>query len=44
MIEIINDLAVEFGSTKKETSDYIVSLGFKKEIEHDENNFIFIKK
>ena len=44
MIEIINDLSVEFGNSLKETIKLITSSGFKKDLKHDENNFIFIKK
>ena len=44
MIEIINDLAKDFGNSFIETKDLIISSGFKLENNENENNYIFKKK
>lgn len=43
MIEIINDLAKDFGNSFKDSHDLIISSGFKLEINKNENNYIFKK-
>ena len=43
MIEIINDLAKDFGNSFIETKDLIISSGFKLENNENENNYIFKK-
>ena len=41
MIEIINDLAKDFGSSFIETKDLIISSGFKQDNNKNDNNYIF---
>ena len=43
MIEIINDLAKDFGNSFIEAKDLIISSGFKLENNENENNYIFKK-